>query len=125
MDSLQGNLCAENLKSEWEALQDNYLREDPMYRILQIELDKLAIYYLKIEFMDAYRNAMILHFVLGIELTLTYSHFWYTVFVLYVKMVYLEAWWEEKSATDPTKSLAAETRKAFIKRVCYFISPSS
>jgi len=34
-------------------------------------------------------------------------------------MVYLEAWWAEIPATEFTKTLAAEAREAFIKRVCY------
>jgi len=112
----------EHLQSEWEAPQDNYLCEDLMYHILQARLDKLAIYYLKMESTDAHGNAMNSHFVLGIELTLTYSHFWYTVFTLYFKMVYLEAWWEEKSAMDLTKSLATEAREAFIKSMLFYFT---
>jgi len=54
----------EHLQSEWEALQDNYNLEDPMYNVLQAGLDKLAIYYLKMESTDAYGNAMSSYFLL-------------------------------------------------------------
>jgi hypothetical protein len=46
------------LQTEWEKLQQKYAREPGIPDVLQAGLDKLAMYYLKMEASDAYGNAM-------------------------------------------------------------------
>lgn len=48
----------EHLQSEWETIQDEYTETDPLYSVLQAGLDKLGVYYLKMESSDAYGTAM-------------------------------------------------------------------
>jgi hypothetical protein len=48
----------EYLQTEWEKLQQKYEMEPGISEVLQAGLDKLAIYYLKMEASDAYGNAM-------------------------------------------------------------------
>jgi hypothetical protein len=48
----------EYLQTEWEKLQKNYAAEADVWDVLQAGLDKLAIYYHKMEASGAYGNAM-------------------------------------------------------------------
>ncbi|KIJ35444.1 hypothetical protein M422DRAFT_262406 [Sphaerobolus stellatus SS14] len=86
----------EHLQAEWETLQDKYEEDHPVKVVLQAGLDKLGIYYLKMESTDAYAIVMIL--------------------TPYVKMLYLEEWWTERAPLKPTKTLSDQVHDAFLER---------
>lgn len=53
----------EYLQTEWEKLQDKYTLVPGIWPVLQAGLDKLAIYYLKMESLDAYAISMSVLFI--------------------------------------------------------------
>ena len=104
---------------EWEETQDSLQADDEVYNILQSGLDKLAIYYRKMEASDAYGNAMSMSILLFFILIITLLR--NSVLTPYIKMDYLNLWWNEKVPSDPTKTLAEQAQDQFLNTVCSFM----